>query len=1776
MIRIKKEKIYLNIIIYTIILTFISSNIYAFNKVSPIGSLVEEAPSGKDIESFLLSEEKMQRSVDMRNSLLKNINRQIDYGSQDAVNSRLMEDRFIKYQAEQAKEVNNTFSVTKSSGDNDEGSEWERYSGKSLVQIKALLEMLGLSEYYAEISKLISGDSSHSWSLLLNYQQGDDSRVKFKLTLNDKDGLSDSSYTIVREKVFSEEEDDDEEENGQKKSSKKKSKKKSKSKKKDKDSEEDEDKLTLPWIKETEENDEYKDKELVEDDMELNLPVIKDTGIELTLPWKRGDEEENKYEDNVGDETELVLFSDDKDEEDEEIEPEGEFYWVDKKIVQTEIKHKSGSRNYAINNGSDATHAFDLVNSFHEKITYLNEDDNRVIERDVEQKYHNEIGKRVVINEHSMVYDYNLINGSKDEAHITEITREISEEDYIKSSDDEWMVEKYHETIKDNRSPDKVTDRFVELTYNDDDKVEKKISVIHEKASSGLDRWYAVVEKDFSYISVGDSELNQPRKYTSIHLNGNFNSKDDAMNAAKKIAGLDPDDINPDNLSDGITNLQIQKINNIKYDENGLERQLQGYTKIVGKDGEDILQHRYDFEQDITERDDMMRVVEKTEKITNDSASPDKTTITTISDVEYNYKGMQVGYTQELAEKGKGLDHTVTTKRSGISYNELGLEKSYIETISDSASPDKITTTITSSIEYNEDGLKEGYTQQIHETSPALDRTITIEKKEIIYNNLNQMKGYTDVTQDSASPDKTTTTVTSGIGYNQDGFRTGYKQQIHETGKDLDHTVTIDKKNLSYNGNGQMKGYADVTKDSATPDKTTTTVTSGIGYNENGFREGYTQQVHETGKDLDHTVTIDKKDLSYNGNGQMNGYTDVTQDSASPDKTTTTTVTGIGYNQDSLEKGYTQQIHETGKGLDHTVTIDKKNLSYNGNGQMSGYTDVTQDSALPNKTTTTTVSGIGYNQDGLEKGYTQQIHETGEGLDHATMAIQSISYVESPSDTSSNEQGGTLNHTKTIEVSDIEYNGLGQKVSWDEKTYNDSAAPDKITNAHITVEYDGLGRQVSYLEKGHQTGSAAGGASSGLNNHYTLKKTFTYNGLGQITSYTEEYNGQDENYSRTVTDIKYNSQGQQISYHESGTNKDGSYSFDRTNMTYNGLGQITSYDEAGVNTDGDSYTSHTYNITYNSNGQRTGYEADSTVSGSETETSEDGSSTTTTTYTSHSHTSVRDMTYNSLGQLISYESDSTFDSTGHSSTTYEGYPGKKTETNYTSSGSSHTSWRATYDIHGTQHECGSKTSQSHSEGTSVTTDTATPGRVITTEFSRDYVNGQLTYSFETIHDTSTPGLTVTIEKTDIVYDKVSSYDWEEDEWDEGLMVGYKEVRHVFGEYVDEDGGKQVIDVTTVTERVSTTYNDSEQVTGYVEIITSTDTPGVTTRIEVTEIKYDDKGRMKSYKETRHEQGDGLDTTVTTERKDMEYNEWGQLISYTEIIQDSASPDKTTTVKVKGIQYNQKGQQESYIQEIIETGEGLNQTVILERSNIRYNDFGQIVTYTDKTENLASPGKTTITTVTDIEYNKDGLKESYIQEILETGEGLDHTVIIEKGALKYNDLGQIISYAETEQDSSSPDKTTKVTVSDIDYYEDGLQKSYHQEILETGEELDHTVILERGNIEYNNLGQTVSYTDTTEDSASLEKTTTTTVADVEYYENGLQKSYKQEIYVTGDGLDHTTTVERKDVEYNNLGQIISYVDEIQDSASPDKTTTSNVYNIEYDENNQKIKWDEETS
>lgn len=417
------------------------------------------------------------------------------------------------------------------------------------------------------------------------------------------------------------------------------------------------------------------------------------------------DEDKNKNDKKNKEKINTELAKDKKEKSKEkEDERKGEFHWVRKKRIRTNIEHKEGSSTYAVNNGPEATNTYDLVTGYHEKIDYLGENDNRIIEREVDKTYHNEKGKRVVKKENSVNYKYNenTFQGdpdftkqkNRDKAHITKTNREYDIEEYVKSKKEEgmWLPQQYEETIRDNTAPNKIVEKHVKQKYDrDTNRLENKMMAVHEysdsEASNELDKYYGLVQSDYSYVPIDaekDEYLNQYDKYKSIRVSGHFNSIEEVFEKTKGISELnksrklDKNVINSNSLFNNVLTLRVTNYNDIAYNERGEKANSIGNMKTVKKDKEKILSYvTHDFDNSTLKRDDMRRIKSRKEIITDHTRAPEKKSINKITDIQYGLKGLQRSLVKFKTEKGPGLDKRVKVRQENMIYNDLGQLSNY-------------------------------------------------------------------------------------------------------------------------------------------------------------------------------------------------------------------------------------------------------------------------------------------------------------------------------------------------------------------------------------------------------------------------------------------------------------------------------------------------------------------------------------------------------------------------------------------------------------------------------------------------------------------------------------------------------------------------------------------------------------------------------------------------------------------------------------------------------------------------------------------------------------------------------------------------------------------------------------------------------------------------------------------------------------------------------------------------------------------------------------------
>ena len=734
----------------------------------------------------------------------------------------------------------------------------------------------------------------------------------------------------------------------------------------------------------------------------------------------------------------------------------------------------------------------------------------------------------------------------------------------------------------------------------------------------------------------------------------------------------------------------------------------------------------------------------------------------------------------------------------------------------------------------------------------------------------------------------------------------------------------------------------------------------------------------------------------------------------------------------------------------------------------------------------------------------------------------------------------------------------------------DGRSPDKLVeNDYSGITYDAQHNMATYTQTIQDTLTLNGNPYQRI---YT--QTFTgcqYDANKNLTAYTEIVN---DEWGQTITNFTgtYNQFSELVSSIKEETFSDGTKStvkfnggydsdsrlmystevttdsrypalFTTRNFTagvdddygYNQHGDLTSYTEETIGNDGKITINEWYGAEYDNRAQLLTYQQDITDSLGQT---------------MHKVWRAGENAYNGLNQLSSYEEDTTF--------------GDMVITKKVIG--------AVYDYLGQLAQINE---------TTTITGVDTLGRSV--NYNKTVVRHDATYSAQgqvagLIEDTNenefdSAGNVIYALNTRAVDTNVS-------------LAGYTEVKTITG-YNYQD--------VTTTIRTNTQYNSAKQIISYTEKVVGSASPNAYTITTRQDMLYNSLGQLVAYRENvfnSNTPGTGTSQTVT-DVYDINYDSLSNVIARTE---DSTSVDgiKTNT-QISDIQYTGSGKQVSYNQTQTQALSSPVTTTIL-RDAIQYNKNGLLASYVDTTTSSTD----NLTRVTDWqadEYYSSGQLEAYHQTIDTTGADIFGTAVdfsntIDMLQMSYNTSGLMVSSYEEDSSSSAPEVVTTKNTTGMSYddygqlaefiedkwdvdnadptlldlhtvttrydsnFQNGRLFGYTENVQTTSDnaDLDTSTATVRTNIGYDDYGRMNFYNDQIIASAAPDKTSYVTWQGLAFDAAGAVLSYQQTTHDLGVGLDVTTALTRSNIIYNSLQQVISYNDEIDSSASPQKTST----------------------
>jgi len=425
---------------------------------------------------------------------------------------------------------------------------------------------------------------------------------------------------------------------------------------------------------------------------------------------------------------------------------------------------------------------------------------------------------------------------------------------------------------------------------------------------------------------------------------------------------------------------------------------------------------------------------------------------------------------------------------------------------------------------------------------------------------------------------------------------------------------------------------------------------------------------------------------------------------------------------------------------------------------------------------------------------------------------------------------------------------------------------------------------------------------------------------------------------------------------------------------------------------------------------------------------------------------------------------------------------------------------------------------------------------------------------------------------------------------EGRLSKFSEKRREEG--VDDEG--QEFLRNTETERLLTTFNAFGQVMETWDRSSSSEKPSLVISTHQEDRRYDENGQLTSYFIDEHQKSVGdvdhpydlhiytqrLSTTYndrghTTSRKDktrraggtlnvsetthvenIKTNQWGETMAYDQVVVSEKSPDQPIVTHYRVLETDDTGRG-THTWQSTKRGESED---ILDRSDMHYDDFGQLFSYTDETQSTEKEGKQF--NKWEGTYNASGQLES--TEEFQWNDSNDLTQHNNRQDITYNSLGIQSSYQDTKQSSDKPDLVINTFWESLGSDRAGQLTGY-QEINKSrgpGFELDEKN--SRTDIGYDALGLINNYIDDYQSSAAPNITNRIIRQSTTYDGAGREDTFHQnEQVISLDGsLDTEIQKERTHSSYNNKNQLMGRKEKTRSSAAPNVVVHSS-WEGEYD-------------
>ncbi|MDD3906407.1 MAG: hypothetical protein PHS46_07815, partial [Candidatus Omnitrophica bacterium] len=321
------------------------------------------------------------------------------------------------------------------------------------------------------------------------------------------------------------------------------------------------------------------------------------------------------------------------------------------------------------------------------------------------------------------------------------------------------------------------------------------------------------------------------------------------------------------------------------------------------------------------------------------------------------------------------------------------------------------------------------------------------------------------------------------------------------------------------------------------------------------------------------------------------------------------------------------------------------------------------------------------------------------------------------------------------------------------------------------------------------------------------------------------------------------------------------------------------------------------------------------------------------------------------------------------------------------------------------------------------------------------------------------------------------------------------------------------------------YNDAGEVARQKEVITES-TGDIIIKEDIADTTYDLQGRFIGSDKSIEEIKPGLDYSYNQNITVQAYNDIGQIARMTRVTADGISTDTQTDIESK--KYDTTGRLVYSAVTVNKTASALDSTTTVYTTIDSYDSSDRVARQTVAT---VEDGKTTTeTTYADNVYDsEDRLTWSGVT-VHETGNGLDHTYIVDTQILGYNAADQITRMLRNTVDGNTI--TTNADSADRIYDTNGRLTQSETLVVTSGGSLDATIAYVVR--QYNAFGQVIA-------ESWIKSEGDKVITEVDY----AQRTYDTSGRLTWSGVLVTETEENYSktyavdttiYEYNSLGQV----------------------------------------